>query len=168
MRRLIILGCLVTLVLFGSGRPAHAADQVRLADLIAFPPARSGEVVVIEGEAIGQALRQSDTHVFVNVLDDATAVGVYMTREQAEVINGFGEYKRVGTLVRVNGVVNVACSKHGGDFDIHAVRVVDLRDSEPRDPEPIGLRLIFAPLALALGIGQLLMYRRMRVKRHLV
>jgi len=167
MRRLLIGMLVAASIAVGTAQPAAALEVVRLGDLIAYPPARTGEAVVIEGEAIGQALNNGRDHVFVNVLDDATAVGVYMTEEQSAVITGYGDYKHTGTFVRVTGVLNVACGQHGGDFDIHAVKVSLLKATEGREPEPLGFRLIFAPVALAFGLGQLLLYRRLRGRRHM-
>ncbi|PKQ16378.1 MAG: hypothetical protein CVT67_05355 [Actinobacteria bacterium HGW-Actinobacteria-7] len=166
--RSVIASLTVAVVLAAVVQPAFAAENlVRLNDLIAYPASRSGETVVFEGEAIGQALRQPDGHVFVNVLDDGTAVGVYMTDQQSSGIIGYGGYKQIGTIVRVSGELNVACAQHGGDFDVHAAGVSVIEQPTARETEPLGLRLMLAPIALALGIGQFFLYRRLRSHRHL-
>jgi hypothetical protein len=149
--------------------PALADDRiVDLTELVAFPADRSGETVVVEGEAIGQAIGKKDGHAFVNVLDGPTAVGVFMTEEQTARITGFGGYKTTGSIIRVSGELNVACEQHGGDFDVHASTVEVIAPPAPREQEPLGIRLVLAPLALALGLGQLLIYRHLRTRRHMV
>jgi hypothetical protein len=163
--------CLLVLLstIVGPAMPALANDQVvDLTELIAFSADRSGETVLIEGEAIGQVIGKKDGHAFVNVLDETTAVGVFMTEQQTAMITGFGGYKTTGSIVRVSGELNVACEQHGGDFDIHATTVDVLAPPVPREQEPLGIRLVLAPLALALGLGQLFIYRRMRARRHLL
>ncbi|MCX8007005.1 MAG: hypothetical protein N3B11_02690, partial [Coriobacteriia bacterium] len=69
-------------------------------------------------------LRADDERtVWVNLLEDGTAVGVWMPREMAAKIERWGGYRQTGDTVRVTGVVNLACDRHGGDLDVHASRI---------------------------------------------
>lgn len=140
----------VTAVLLGIPTPAMAtAPPLTLStnEIVSLPPSEAGLDITMEGEAILAALRSDDGHVFVNLLQDDTAVGVWMSREQADRIDGFGRYGRSGTFLRVEGVVNVACAQHGGDLDVHAAQVEVVSPSREA-----GLVLV-PPSRLAIAVG---------------
>lgn len=156
----------MTAVVLGVATPATAtAPPLTLStrEIVSLPPSEGGLDVTMEGEAILAALRSDDGHVFVNLLQDDTAVGVWMPREQADRIDGFGRYGRSGTFLRVEGVVNVACAQHGGDLDVHAARVEVVSPSREA-----GLVLV-PPSRIALAVGVVAaagiewgLYRRLR------
>ena len=79
----------------------------------------SSQEVVYEGEAIGEIMQREDG-AWINVYDDATCIGVWMTKEMAAIIRYTGSYKTQGDIIRIEGVFNKACPEHGGDLDIHA------------------------------------------------
>lgn len=118
------------------------------AEIISLPPSEGGLDVTMEGEAILAALRSDKGHVFVNLLQGDTAVGVWMTRAQAERIDGYGRYGRMGTFLRVEGVVNVACAQHGGDLDVHAGRIEVVSPSGETGAEAVPT----SRLAIAVGV----------------
>ena len=149
MRRLATV-LAVTAVLLGVATPATAtAPPLSLStkEIVSLPPSEGGLDVTMEGEAILAALRSDEGHVFVNLLQDDTAVGVWMSRVQADRIDGFGRYGRSGTFLRVEGVVNVACAQHGGDLDVHAARVEVVSPAQEA-----GLVLV-PPSRIAIGVG---------------
>ncbi|MBC7265680.1 MAG: ATP-binding protein [Coriobacteriia bacterium] len=125
-----------------SSVPAYAAQTVvvRVGDVVERAAELDGSEVTFEGEAIGEALRADGDFVWVNVLDEGTAIGVWMPDEMAEQIERFGAYRQTGDAVRVTGVVNLACDRHGGDLDVHATALEVVGPGEPRSERlrPLG------------------------------
>lgn len=110
--------------MLGGLLPAAAVAQealpMRIPEVVARAAELDGQQVIFEGEAIGEALRADRDSVWVNVLGDGTAIGVWMPREMARPIEHWGGYRQTGDTLRVTGVVNLACDSHGGDLDVHA------------------------------------------------
>lgn len=129
--RILLFGALLVSVQAPS---AHALDArpVSIPRLIEEADKLDGTVVVIEGEAIGEALRADAGAVWVNVLDEGVAIGVWMPRSFAEGIEHWGRYQETGDTVRVTGTVHLACDQHGGDLDVHATSLEVAAPGGPR------------------------------------
>lgn len=112
---------------------ASRAAPVTVGDLTGARSPEDGALVVFEGEAIGEAINESADGVWVNVLAEGAAIGVVVSREQAERIGSFGEYRRVGDAVRVTGRFERACDEHGGDRDVHAETLEVTREGGPTE-----------------------------------
>ncbi len=91
-----------------------------------------GALVVFTGEAIGEALRESEGGVWVNVLG-GSAIGVVVDRDLADAIDTWGDYLSTGDTVHVTGTFNVACDEHGGDMDVHAIALKIIDPGFPRE-----------------------------------
>ena len=166
-RRLLIPFLAVGLVLAMQPATGTAAPLARTTtQLSAADPSQDGSDVAFAGEAIGEALRAGDDHVWVNVLAGATGIGVYASRAQAADIRSWGDYTRDGDIVEVAGTLNTACDQHGGDLDVHAASLrVTSRGSERLDP--ISTWQFIVALALgssALGAFALTTRRRWRAR----
>lgn len=129
------------------------------ADLVSMESGMDGESVRIEGEVISEALAGGEGHVWVNVLSDGVAIGVWMPREQAAAIGQFGTYRHSGDIVEVTGVFHEACDRHGGDLDIHAEEMSVISAGEPTD-HPISYWKIGLGAAGIVGARLLLRRRR--------
>ncbi len=103
-------------------RTAQAAP-VSPAALVRDRTAYDGTVVELQGEAIGEALRANKGMVWINVMVEDTAIGVWTTPESAQAIGTWGDYRTSGDTVLVKGVFNLACAEHGGEMDVHAERL---------------------------------------------
>ncbi len=101
---------------------ANADDVLELttAELVVIDRSLDGSRVRVTGEAIGEDLRASKHHRWVNLLDGSTAIGVFVTNELAEQVDVYGDHTHRGDVVEVVGILNIACDEHGGEFDIHA------------------------------------------------
>lgn len=119
MRTLITIAALAFAV-FAPTADACASPTHTVADLVVERAELDGQTVTIVGEVVSEALRGGVGHVWLNVLDDGTAVGVWMPTETASGVTTFGNWKEHGDLVTVTGTFNRACDVHGGDLDIHA------------------------------------------------
>jgi hypothetical protein len=156
---------------FGARTAAFAAspEHTTVPELVRFTEAQDGELVSFVGEAIGEALRSKAGFVWVNVLENGTAVGVNMRKEMADSIDAFGEWSRTGSIVQVTGIVHLACVEHEGDFDVHAS---ELRVISPAEQRVHSVKPWQAPLAIvSLVVGGLLLvrvrYARLRAARAL-
>lgn len=79
-----------------------------------------GQRVTLEGEVVSEALAGGRDHVWLNVLSEGVAIGVWMPETMAAQVTEFGRWSHDGDTVRATGVLNEACDLHGGDLDIHA------------------------------------------------
>ena len=107
--------------------PAQAAAVLDPGRIVESASELDGRVVEFEGEAIGDILRSDAERVWVNILgDDGVAIGVWARTEDADAISVLGDYTHEGDRVHIEGVLQAACDRHGGDLDIHA-DTVDIR-----------------------------------------
>ena len=104
-----------------------------------------GETVQIVGEVIGDIIKEGvdGTHVWVTLTatdesSDETVV-VYMTTDQASIIDTLGGYGRTGTILQVRGVFHLACSDHQGLSDIH-VENANVVNAGKHDPDVFAWR----------------------------
>jgi len=86
--------------------------------------------IVYSGEVIGDILRAGD-HVWLNVSDGRSAMGVWVTAELAGAVEIPGRYSQRGDVIRVTGRFSRACPEHGGDMDLHAQSLVLLERGFP-------------------------------------
>ena len=127
-----------------------------------------GQTVQVTGEAVGDIIdaEGEDTHkwITVNALpgDQAASVQVYVSVEQATLIDTLGRYQKTGSTVSVTGKYHLVCGQHDGLSDIHATSLTVLQQGSSQHKN-----FSFGPFvpALALvGAGLLLFwwYRRKR------
>jgi len=162
MRRSPYLAIILAMVILGTPNAVLAREAFTPAELILLDRARDGTRVTLEGEAIGEDLRADDDHRWVNLLGEAVAVGVYMHESDAAVIDAYGSYKHTGDVVRVTGILNIACDEHGGEFDVHAEIVQVVSEGAPVSRRPEWWKLVAAIGAGAIFVVQVLLYRRLR------
>lgn len=132
-------------------------------DAISELKGSDGDIVTIEGEAIGEALGADSGHVWVNVLGGGAALGVYVTREAAAGIRVYGDYGHTGDTVRVTGRLHAACDLHGGDADLHATTLEVVRSGFVR-PHPVNWWKAIAGLG-TLGLAALQLRRFLLARR---
>lgn len=92
------------------------------ASLIEQAKALNGQDVIFQGEIIGDIMPRQD-HYWINVLNNGTAIGIWISAEQRAAINLSGLYGIQGDEVKIVGRFSQACAEHGGDLDIHASSV---------------------------------------------
>jgi tRNA(Ile2) C34 agmatinyltransferase TiaS len=160
MRRAAVLLCALALtaipaVAFALSAPADTTG----AELASARSGLDGEVVRFEGEVVSESLRGGAGHVWVNVLSEGTAIGVWTTEALAADLEVFGRFSHTGDVVRVTGTFNEGCDQHGGDLDVHATALELVRRGEARarPAQPWKLAVGLIGLAVA-AVG----WRRMR------
>ena len=135
------------------------------AEVVALGSAADGEIVTMEGEAIGDVLRADGAHVWVNVLSGGTAVGVWMPSDLVAPVERLGDYHTSGDVVRVSGTFNFACDVHGGDLDIHATGLRLIAGGSATDRPITPYKLVLAASLTAAAALQAVLYRRTRRRR---
>jgi hypothetical protein len=121
-----------------------------------------GTEVVLVGEAIGEALRAGSGGRWVNLLGGGAGVGVVMSDDDADSIERFGDHNGTGDTVQVSGVMNRACSEHGGELDVHAAEVEFVSRGTETENVPDRWKLT---LGLALALVAVVEYRLYRFLR---
>lgn len=164
MRRLGIVCIALALLMAAPGLALAAPLRIDTATIVQADPDLDGAEIVFSGEAIGDSLRAPDGQRWVNVLEDATAVGVVGDPALFTGIDGFGEWSRTGTRVEVTGVLNIACPQHGGDLDVHGSSLRVLAPSEPVEHPISPEKGIASAGALALALVLALRFRVLRAR----
>ncbi|MBE0417093.1 MAG: hypothetical protein IBX63_04965 [Coriobacteriia bacterium] len=124
------------------------------AEVVAIDRVLDGSTVKTQGEAIGERIRAQGGGWWVNILYEGSALGIWVPEELAEVVEVYGNYHQNGDVVRVTGVVNVACNTHSGEFDVHASSIAVIEPGGPRDNPvqfwkgALGLGSLFVALIL--------------------
>ena len=101
------------------------ADTTQVLDgasLIEHAKELNGQDIIFQGEVIGDIMPRQD-HYWINVLNNGTAIGIWITVEQRDAIKLSGLYGIQGDTVMIVGRFDRACAEHGGDLDIHASSV---------------------------------------------
>ena len=119
----------VTICIFFSLPTKVNANTYSLNDLIENGKEFDKKEVTVKGEAIGEALERKD-YTWININDTTNAMGVYMTKENANKVKIYGGYSKIGDTIQVSGNFNRACKEHGGDMDIHAKKVELVKKGE--------------------------------------
>ncbi|PKQ30054.1 MAG: hypothetical protein CVT60_02220 [Actinobacteria bacterium HGW-Actinobacteria-10] len=131
--------------------PAGAAYALTAAEIVDDGIALDGTSVTLTGEAIGEDLRADADHRWINLRSDGTGVGVYITNDDANVIETFGSSKSTGDIITVIGKLNVACDTHAGEFDIHADRIELTQPGQAIDNKPEWWKAVLGLLAAGFG-----------------
>jgi len=125
MKKVINTGFLF-LIIFSTCLIARAASG-RLGYILNNPGNFNKKVVTVEGEAIGELLRDNNGGVWLNILDAGYNIGVY-THNPATFkdIKNFGAYGKRGDIIEVKGIFYKNCPLHA-ERDIHAASVKIIR-----------------------------------------
>jgi hypothetical protein len=130
-----VLALTLSLVVVTSGAWAYTGPVLSPAEVVDIDRFLDGEVIGVEGEAVGEALRAMGGGRWVNLLGDEVGLGVWMTDDMVAQIEYFGDHRHTGDIVRVVGRVSVACEQHAGEFDVHAEEIVIIRRGAVRHHE---------------------------------
>ncbi|MBI5788894.1 MAG: DNA-binding protein [Candidatus Schekmanbacteria bacterium] len=149
----------VTILAITSGK-VYAQEPILASALIEKIREYDGKTVTFQGEAIGDLMHRR-RGIWVNLLDGSgTALGVWLTPKQAQLIKTLGSYNYKGDVVQVTGVFNRACSEHQGEIDLHAASCRIVTPGEPIK-HPVSLfRLQLALVVLLLAFLLIFIWKR--------
>lgn len=126
----ILFNCLFGIlahVFFASASYAQAVSSI---ELINNAKQYDGKTVTYQGEAIGDIMARGE-HVWVNLNDGYTAIGVWVRKTDLKDVAYLGSYRAKGDIIKVNGRFNRGCPEHGGDLDIHAREIKKILPGGP-------------------------------------
>ncbi len=126
----MVYGMLFLVLTIGYGLWAidcYAQEPVSSTELIERAKEFDGKEVLYEGEAIGEIMARRGG-AWVNLNDGENAVGIWADNNILSLVSYAGNYEARGDWLQVRGIFNRACRLHGGDFDIHALNVIKLRE----------------------------------------
>lgn len=152
---------ILTIFIFADQPLADMAPALDGAGIIEQASVLDGQIICYQGEVIGDIMPRQD-HYWINVLNNGTAIGIWITAEQRASIVLAGRYGIQGDEVKIIGRFNHACSEHGGDLDIHAYSI-EIVSKGSYIPQELNItRLIIAAVFMTLAAGCLIML----IKRH--
>lgn len=126
------------------------------------------QMVQVRGEVVGDCIADETNSnlcwITLQSLEenDSSVVTVLMSREQASLIDGYGNYRTTGTELQVRGIYYLSCAEHQGLSDIHAQEVTVVSNASARDYEGHPGVMWTAGLVVGLGVLLLCVYRYMR------
>lgn len=159
-----LLFLFVLIMLEFSGNAVFAAYHVKTDELYAAMKKYDREQVSIEGEVVGDIIYHRDG-AWINVNDDAyskrsiaeegkpkgqnSGIGVWISKEDARKIQYKGDYFHKGDVVYIEGVFNSSCLKHNSDIDIHAKKLMVVKQGYEIDH---GINLKLAMISIGFFI----------------
>jgi hypothetical protein len=152
---LLLVTCAVPALAHGS-----EATAVPISELVSMQSGLDGERVRFSGEVVSEQLRGGDGHVWLNVLSDGIAVGVWLPKAEADKVTAFGDWEQDGDVVEITGVLYEACDQHGGDLDIHGESLTVVSAGALRE-HPVGWWKI-VPGLVGLVIAYIVIWRMRR------
>lgn len=141
---------------------AETIVDVTPAEMASVIEGLDGSTVRFSGEVVSEALRADEENVWLNVLGDGVAMGVFMPAEYAEKVSIFGDYRHNGDIVQIVGVYHEACDEHGGDMDVHATELTLVSSGTPREQPPQAWKGVVGVLGLLFALLQSRRFRRMK------
>lgn len=98
-----------------------------------------GQRVQVVGEVVGDAIKsEEDPGKYWIMLsstdpDKEAAISVLVDPSALQMIDSYGHYGQIGTILRVRGIFYLACPTHQGIVDIHSeyTQVVDKGQARP-------------------------------------
>ncbi|MBP1754378.1 MAG: hypothetical protein H6Q59_776 [Firmicutes bacterium] len=146
MQKLAKAIIILLVILSTNTLPAKAATTVSVNDLIEHAKELDGQKLTIQGEAIGEALERGE-YSWININDGTNAIGVWVSRSDAEKVTSYGNYKNSGDIIQTTGMFHRACKEHGGEADFHADTITVIKRGHPVKEE--------LPISKRIGIGVL-------------
>ncbi|MEW6188629.1 MAG: DNA-binding protein [Actinomycetota bacterium] len=122
-----------------------------------------GRKVIYRGEVVGDVMIRGN-HAWINVYDGKNALGIWCSADLARKIRYKGEYRYLGDTILIEGIFHRACPEHGGDMDIHAIKV-DVIKSGHTVAHPFNIRRAFIALVLLMISGGLFVINRLKVRK---
>ena len=154
VRLSLILGLLGVFLL-----PVHA-ETMSISDLIEDAKSVNETTVILEGEAILEALERGD-HAWININDGTGALGLWMDASLASKVTHYGNYDTRGDVIRVIGIFHRSCDEHGGDMDVHVSSLNVITQGHPLDHPVDVWRFTAAVILILSAIATLWFHRKL-------
>ncbi|WMJ90421.1 hypothetical protein [Anaerocolumna sp. MB42-C2] len=143
---------------------AWAEDVTKINDLIENAKEMDGQRVTVFGEAIGEPLNRGE-YTWININDGTNALGIWISKNEAEHVIHYGNYKYKGDMVKITGVFHRACIKHGGEADLHGNSLEIVKSGHPVKEQIIPVKIISSIILTVLAFIIVVIYqKRLRTK----
>lgn len=151
----LIIACIIVFTL---SLNVKAEDITELNTLIENAKEMDGQEVTVQGEVIGERMDRGD-YSWININDGTNAMGIWLSKSEAEKVLNYGNYKYKGDTVKITGVFSRACAEHGGESDLHSnsIQVIEQghRVNEQLSCVKIVSAIILAVVATLMLLGSL-------------
>lgn len=143
-----------------------------IAELVAADTFNDGQIVQIKGEVVGDAINdeQKADVCWITIQDDdelnPSTISVQIDKEKLSLIDTFGRYGTVGSIVQVRGEYHLACADHEGLSDIHVEEMQLLEEGKIKEAPINPVVITAAVISVLLGGALLVLYsiRRERMR----
>ena len=125
-KTVILLLLLLTTI---SSVHVKAASAYQINDLIEKEDMLDGQEVTVQGEAIGERMDRGN-YTWININDGSNAIGVWMSKSEADKVHYYGDFNSVGDTIALTGIFHKACKEHGGDTDLHVASIQIIREGQ--------------------------------------
>ncbi|NQT28485.1 MAG: hypothetical protein HQ570_02690 [Candidatus Omnitrophica bacterium] len=135
------------------------AENDSLEDIFTSPKEFSEQQVQIEGEVIGEALRDAQG-VWINISSGSSQIGVFSSDKSIiERIAHWGSYEETGDQLRITGIFYKECPDHQiSDLHLASLEILreGYRNEYPISPQKQQLAKIFSMICLAIALVYLI------------
>jgi aspartyl/asparaginyl-tRNA synthetase len=145
---------LITICLMGT---VNAGNITEINSLVNNMSKFNGQIVTIEGEAIGEAMNRG-TYSWLNVNDGTNAIGIWLPTSDAERITNFGAYKHKGDMVRISGIFLKNSSEHGSDIEIDCSSLEIIKKGYTIDEEITNVKIVTATMLFSIVLMVIYIY----------
>jgi hypothetical protein len=127
-----------------------------------------GQTVQVTGEVVGDIIQAEgeSAHKWITLDslpdDQPASVQVYVSAEQASLIDTLGRYEKTGSTVSVTGKYHLVCDQHDGLSDIHATSLSVLQQGSSHHTNFAIEPFVPALALVAAGLLLFMWYRRKR------
>lgn len=106
-------------------------NSVTLNELIENSQVYDNQLVRVSGEVLLEAMEREEG-TWVNINDGTNAMGLFIEGEEASTFKYYGNYQTTGDTVEVDAIFHRSCPEHGGDMDLHLVKLVSVTPGQQR------------------------------------
>lgn len=141
---------------------AKAESVMKINDLIEHAKELDGKEVTVQGEAIGECMDRGD-YSWININDGTNAIGIWLSKSDADTVLHYGNYKYIGDTVKVTGIFYRSCKEHGGEADLHS-NLIKIVKSGYKVKEQVSATKIITAIILILATILIIVFRGKRIK----
>ena len=109
-----------------------------------------GQIILYEGEAVGDIMIRQDGFGWININDGKMAIGIWTNQSELNKIRYLGEYNVKGDTVLITGKLNKACKEHGDKIEV--VSEGKKTENIPNQRLLLILRTLLLPTGIILAI----------------
>ncbi|QHQ60100.1 DNA-binding protein [Anaerocolumna sedimenticola] len=150
MHKIITAGLIFLILTNLLSISAKAESVTEINDLIENAKELDGQEVSVQGEAIGERMDRGE-YSWININDGTNAIGIWISKNEADHVIHYGNYKYAGDTVKITGLFHRACTEHGGEADLHGTSLeivkAGYRVKEQINPVKIITAIILVMLA---------------------